>query len=103
MPLPRQELNNIIVINSINGTRAIKAMKEELHRHEVQGRTGNIFKTYGTALYSAASMANSRIFKIVLRQVTHYDSSLMTHFNFSAIGVLVGSSILFCAIKSVRY
>ena len=28
---------------------------------------GNIFRTYGSALYSAASMANSRIFKIVLR------------------------------------
>ena len=87
MPLPPKELSTIF--NSTNEQATGIVNVEELaedsdHAHEVQEQTGtykssnlavefyplsylgNIFKTYGTALYSAASMANSRIFKIVL-------------------------------------
>ena len=85
MPLPPKELTKFF--NSTNerssGIINVEDLAEDSdHAHEVQEQTGtstftfnnflllwnlgNIFKTYGTALYSAASMANSRIFKIVL-------------------------------------
>ena len=54
-------------MKSYIGTLKVEQVGTKATKVDFTVNLGNIFRTYGSALYSAASMANSRIFKIVLR------------------------------------
>ena len=74
MPIPIEEISNIINDDTL-------ITESTMHDHKMEIRTGwflfefrfsrlfffsgNLFKTYGSALISAAALANSKIFKVI--------------------------------------